>query len=295
MPAELQAVIEHCLRKEPGQRYRRASEVHAALEAVQSGTALPRPHAVRRRGAAAQDSRSFYEGYANDTLWPLLHGFVTRAVFSPESWHAYRDANERFADAAVSRSRRGDLVWAHDYQLMLVPRLVRERRADARIGFFLHIPFPSSDVFRILPEREEILLGLLGADSIAFQTHGDLHDFRRSLLQVLGLESQMDRVLFGDRTVQLAALPIGIQSDEWRHLTRGDPRWTARRITELKERHRGRKLILSVDRLDYTKGIPERLRTFGRLLEVSAVSRQVVLMQVRRPTRESVPAMGAAP
>ncbi len=144
-------------------------------------------------------SRSFYEGYANDTLWPLLHGFPTRVVFAPESWHAYRDANERFADAVASRVRKGDLVWAHDYQLMLVPQLIRERSPEARIGFFLHIPFPSSEVFRILPEREDVLLGLLGADSIAFQTHGHLHNFRRSLLQVLGLESSMDQVQFDGR------------------------------------------------------------------------------------------------
>jgi trehalose 6-phosphate synthase/phosphatase len=235
-------------------------------------------------------ARSFYEGYANDTLWPLLHGFITRVVFSPESWLAYRDANERFADAVVSRMRPADLVWAHDYQLMLLPRLVRERRPDARLGFFLHIPFPSWEAFRIVPEREELLLGLLGADSIAFQTHGDLHNFRRSLLQVLGLESQMDRLHVEDRTVQLAALPIGIQSDEWRRLTSSDPR-TARRIAELKERHRGRKLILSVDRLDYTKGIPERLRTLRRLLHGSPAWRgRVTLVQIAVPSRERVPA-----
>jgi trehalose 6-phosphate synthase/phosphatase len=235
-------------------------------------------------------SRSFYEGYANDTLWPLLHGLVTRVVFQPDSWHAYRDANERFADAVLARGRVGDLVWAHDYQLMLVPRLVRERSRDAHIGFFLHIPFPSSEVFRILPEREELLLGLLGADSIAFQTHGDLHNFRRSLLQVLGLESQMDRVHVEDRTVQLAALPIGIQTDGWTRLTGGDD-GVARRIGELRERHRGRKLVLSVDRLDYTKGIPERLRTFRRLLQGTPGWRgRVTLVQVAVPSRERVPA-----
>ena len=235
-------------------------------------------------------SRSFYEGYANDTLWPLLHGFPTLVVFQPESWHAYRDANERFADAAVQRMRARDLVWVHDYQLMLVPRLIRERAPDARIGFFLHIPFPSSEVFRILPEREEVLLGLLGADSIAFQTHGDLHNFRRSLLQVLGLESQMDQVNVEGRTVFLAALPIGIQTEEWERLSRRDAK-VARRIAELTDRHHGRKLMVSVDRLDYTKGIPERLRTFRRLLKGSPSWRgRVTLVQIAVPSRERVPA-----
>ncbi len=238
----------------------------------------------------AKVSRSFYEGYANDTLWPLLHGFPTRVVFAPESWIAYRDANERFAEAVLSRTRKGDLIWAHDYQLMLVPQLIRDREPDARIGFFLHIPFPSSEVFRILPEREELLRGLLGADSLAFQTHGHLHNFRRSLLQVLGLESLMDSVQVDGRMVQLSALPIGIQSDEWKSLIRSDAK-VAKRRAELNARHHGRKLIISVDRLDYTKGIPERLRTFRRLLRSSPAWRgKATLVQVAVPSRERVPA-----
>jgi trehalose 6-phosphate synthase/phosphatase len=238
----------------------------------------------------AKVSRSFYEGYANDTLWPLLHGFPTRVVFAPESWAAYRSANERFAEAVLSRMRKGDLIWAHDYQLMLVPQMIREQASDARIGFFLHIPFPSSEVFRILPEREELLRGLLGADAVAFQTHGHLHNFRRALLQVLGLESQMDSVQVDGRTVRLSALPIGIQSDEWKDLIRSD-RKVARRRAELNARHYGRKLIISVDRLDYTKGIPERLRTFRRLLRSSPSWRgKVTLVQVAVPSRERVPA-----
>jgi trehalose 6-phosphate synthase/phosphatase len=235
-------------------------------------------------------SRSFYEGYANDTLWPLLHGFPTRVVFAPESWHAYRDANERFAAAVATRTQPGDLIWAHDYQLLLVPQLVRDRVADARIGFFLHIPFPSSEVFRIVPEREELLRGLLGADSIAFQTHGDLHNFRRSLLQVLGLESTFDEVQVEGRPVRLSALPIGIQSEEWEHLI-SDDRKVAKRRAELERRHEGRKLIIGVDRLDYTKGLLERLRTFRRLLKGSPSWRgKVTLIQIAVPSRERVPA-----
>jgi trehalose 6-phosphate synthase/phosphatase len=238
----------------------------------------------------ARISRSFYEGYANDTLWPLLHGFPTRTVFAPESWAAYSDANQRFADAVLDRHRKSDLIWAHDYQLLLVPGMIRERAPEARIGFFLHIPFPSSDVFRILPEREPLLRGLLGADSLAFQTLGHLHNFRRALLQVLGMESQMDSVQVEGRTIRLSALPIGIQSDDWRELLRHDPK-VARRRAQLNERHHGRKLIVSVDRLDYTKGIPERLRTFRRLLRTSSSWRgKVTLVQVAVPSRERVPA-----
>jgi trehalose 6-phosphate synthase/phosphatase len=168
--------------------------------------------------------------------------------------------------------------------------MIRERVADARIGFFLHIPFPSSEVFRILPERELLLRGLLGADALSFQTHGHLHNFRRSLLQVLGLESQMDSVQVDGRTVRLSALPIGIQSQEWEDLLSTD-RKVARRKAELNDRHHGRKLIISVDRLDYTKGIPERLRTFRRLLRSSPSLRgKVTLVQIAVPSRERVPA-----
>ena len=132
-------------------------------------------------------SRAFYEGYSNDTLWPLLHGFPSRVAFDAEAFTAYRDANRRFADAVVERLRPDDLVWIQDYQLMLVPGLA-PRAAPGRCGsrFFLHVPFPPPEIFRILPQREELLPGLLGADVIGFQTHEHLGAFRRTLLQVLG-------------------------------------------------------------------------------------------------------------
>jgi trehalose 6-phosphate synthase/phosphatase len=247
-------------------------------------------HAYVAVDIPARISRSFYEGFANDTLWPLLHGFPSRVVFHPESWHSYTDANERFASAVLERLRRDDLVWIHDYQLLLLPELIRRSAPNARIGFFLHIPFPASEAFRILPQREEVLRGMLGADEIAFQTHGHLHEFRRALLQVLGLESQMDRVQVDDRTVHLEALPIGISTIEWERLSTRDV-GVRRRIRDLRARHTGRSLIVAVDRLDYTKGIPERLRTLRRLLHVKPEWRgKVTLIQVAVPSRERVPA-----
>ncbi len=235
-------------------------------------------------------SKAFYEGYANDTLWPLLHGFPTLVVFDPESWIAYRAANQRFAEATIARQRPGDLVWVHDYQLFLVPELLREAAPDARIGFFLHVPFPSSEVFGIVPQRQQLLRGLLGADLIAFQTHSHLHNFRRALLLWLGLDSRMDRVEVDGRVVRLQALPIGVVTDEWTRLVHDDA-VAGRRIRELRSRHGTRQLILSVDRLDYTKGIPERLRAYRRLLRASPERRgHVTLIQVAVPTREHVPA-----
>ncbi|MFH0751770.1 MAG: bifunctional alpha,alpha-trehalose-phosphate synthase (UDP-forming)/trehalose-phosphatase [Chloroflexota bacterium] len=248
----------------------------------------------REHGFVAVDlppriSRAFYEGYSNNTLWPLLHGFPSRVSFDPETWHAYRDANERFTAAILDRLQPGDLVWVHDYQLMLVPRMLREAAPDARVGFFLHIPFPAADVFRILPQRDAILEGLLGADVVAFQTHEHLGAFRSSALQALGIESRMDRVEVGGRTVTLEARPIGIVPDEWERLVTADA-GVAKRVRDLGAQHPGRRLVLAVDRLDYTKGIPERLRAFRRFLVTRPGWKgRVTLIQVAVPTRERVP------
>jgi trehalose 6-phosphate synthase/phosphatase len=237
------------------------------------------------RGVAGR----FYHGYANGTLWPLLHQFPSSLSFDPEDWQAYLEANRRFRDAVVEAHRPEDLVWVHDYHLMLLPALLREALPDAAIGFFLHIPFPPSDVFRILPHREALLTGLLGADLIAFQTHGDLQHFRSSLLRILGRGSRMDRVAVDDRYARLEALPIGIAPAEFTALVDADPAARAT-LEEVRRRHAGQRVLLAVDRLDYTKGIPQRLRAFRRLLRRAEAWRgRVVLIQVAVPTRERVP------
>ena len=233
-------------------------------------------------------ARRFYQGYSNQTLWPLFHQFPLSLVYDPEGWEAYAEANGRFRDAVLARWRPGDLVWIHDYHLMLLPRLLREAIPDATIGFFLHIPFPSSDVFRVLPRREELLQGLLGADFVAFQTHAHLQQFRASLLRILGIPSRMDRVLADDRFVRLEALPIGIVPEEFTRPLEADS--VQRSLEDLRRRFPGRQILLAVDRLDYTKGIPERLRTYRRLLERSPEWRgRVVLIQVAVPSRERIP------
>ena len=234
-------------------------------------------------------TRAFYEGYSNNTIWPLLHGFPTLVSFDHETWLAYRDANERFAAAILKRSKPGDLVWIHDYQLMLVPGMLRAAQAGITVGFFLHVPFPSAEVFRILPQREEILTGLLGSDLVGFQTHEHLGAFRRTLLQVLGTESRMDRVEVDGRIVSLEAHPIGIVTDEWERLVTEDA-GVGRRVRDLRVRHAGRQLVLAVDRLDYTKGIPERLRVFRHFLVSRPEWRgRVTLIQLAVPSRERIP------
>ncbi|HEY0078073.1 MAG TPA: bifunctional alpha,alpha-trehalose-phosphate synthase (UDP-forming)/trehalose-phosphatase [Pyrinomonadaceae bacterium] len=234
-------------------------------------------------------AEGFYEGYSNQTLWPLFHYFPELVKFNPEHWQAYIDANRRFRDTVVRSLRPGDLLWIHDYQLMLLPQLLREAVPDARIGFFLHIPFPSSAVFRLLPRREELLHGLLGADYIAFHTYGYLQNFRASTLRIIGVDSQMDRVEYGGRSVRLDALPIGIAPEDFTELLQKDDE-TRARLADLKARFADRQLLLGVDRLDYTKGIPHRMRTFRRLLRQNAELRgKVVLIQVAVPSREVIP------
>lgn len=230
----------------------------------------------------------FYEGFSNQTLWFLFHHFPALVNFETEDWQAYVRANELFRDVILENLRPNDLIWIHDYQLMLLPQLVREAAPDARIGFFLHIPFPSSDVFRILPHREEVLRGLLGADYIAFHTHRYLQNFRSSLLRIIGMQSQMDRIIIGNRQIRLEAQPIGIAPQEFTDVLK-EP-GTVKLMKEIRRQHKGLKILLGVDRIDYTKGIPHRLRAYRKLLKMSPEMRgKVVFIQVAVPSRERIP------
>lgn len=239
-----------------------------------------------------QTAQGFYEGIANQALWPLFHHFPSQVRFNTEDWGAYVRANRIFCDEVLTHLRPNDLVWIHDYHFLLLPQLLREAVPDISIGFFLHVPFPSSSVFRILPKREELLRGLLGADYIAFHTHRYLQHFRTSILRLLGLSSQMDRVELGRRTLRLDALPIGIAPEEFNNLLVKNE-GTRNKLAELKRRFSYCKIILGVDRLDYTKGIPERLRAYRKFLRDSPEWRgKVVLIQVAVPSREQVPKYG---
>ena len=231
----------------------------------------------------------FYEGIANQALWPLLHHFPSLVRFETEHWKAYVRTNETFRDEILKHLRPDDLVWLHDYHFLLLPQMLREVRPEISIGFFLHVPFPSSSVFRIIPKREELLQGMLGADYLAFHTHRYLQHFRTSILRLLGLTSAMDHVEIAKRIVRLDALPIGIAPHQFNDLlTKGAD--TRKQISELKQRFGYCKILLGVDRLDYTKGIPERLRAYRKFLLDYPESRgKVVLIQVAVPSRERLP------
>ncbi|MEZ4443388.1 MAG: bifunctional alpha,alpha-trehalose-phosphate synthase (UDP-forming)/trehalose-phosphatase [Polyangiaceae bacterium] len=206
----------------------------------------------------------FYSGYSNATLWPLLHYMTERAKFDPSWFVAYEEANRRFASAVLAIADPGDRVWIHDYQLMLLPGLLRERRPDLRIGFFLHVPFPSHDVFRTLPERERLLRGLLGADTIGFHTFGYLRHFRSALLRVLDQESLPDSALVDGRRVSLGVYPIGHNRQAFDAVTQTTA--YQEQLAELASELGGRRMVLSVERLDYTKGIPHKLAAIDQFL-----------------------------
>lgn len=230
----------------------------------------------------------FYEGYANQTLWPVFHNFPSQLKFQHKSWDAYVEANRIFSTAVVDRYQLNDLIWVHDYHLMLLPQMLRDKLPDAAIGFFLHIPFPSSEIFPVLPRREELLEGLLGSDLLAFQTHGHLQQFRAALLRVLGMKSKITQVAVGSRPVRLEALPIGIAPEQYTSLLDKDEK-TAQQYAEWVARYKGRKVILAVDRLDYTKGVLERLRAYAHLLRSSPeLKEKIILIQIAVPTREAI-------
>jgi len=236
--------------------------------------------------SADQVERSYY-GFANRVLWPLFHYSLDRVPVDAAGWDAYRDVNETFADIVAEQYRDDDTIWIHDYQLMLLPALLRERLPHARIGFFLHIPFPSSEVFRILPWRHEILNGVLGADLVGVHTFAYMRHFMTSLLHIDGVEADIDRVRIGDREVRLGVFPMGVDAASFCALA-ADPDVRAR-VEAIRREAGGRRIVLGVDRLDYTKGIPRRLEALERVLERDSALRDGMrYIQIAVPSRDKV-------
>jgi trehalose 6-phosphate synthase/phosphatase len=239
---------------------------------------------------AAEVSR-YYEGFSNSTLWPLLHHFVDAARLDDDSlFEAYAAVNDRFAAVAAEHHRPGDVLWVHDYHLMLAPERLRRRIPGARIGFFLHTPFPSSEVFRMLPWRERLLHGLLGADVIGFQTAWYRRHFLHAVTRLLDVEPapEGDAVAYDGRTVRLGVYPIGADAGAFAELAgRAAVQEEARRI---REQAPGGRIVLGVDRLDYTKGIRLRLAAIERLLDRSPDLGRVRFVQLAVPTREGAAA-----
>jgi trehalose 6-phosphate synthase len=237
---------------------------------------------------SATDVRDYYEGLSNGALWPLYHDAVAAPQFHRHWWDNYVEVNRRFADAAASAADDGAVVWVQDYQLQLVPMMLREKRPDLRIGFFLHIPFPPQELFMQLPWRTALVEGLLGADLIGFQLPGGAQNFLRLSRTLCGLRPSGSQVEYDGRVVRVQAFPISIDVGSIEDIANSEP--TRRRIAEVRrELGKPKHIILGVDRLDYTKGISTRLKAFHELLEDGALSvPETVMVQVATPSRERV-------
>ncbi|MFB4351590.1 trehalose-6-phosphate synthase [Microbacterium sp. LS_15] len=244
---------------------------------------------------SADEVADYYEGFANDTIWPLYHDVIAPPQYHREWWDAYVRVNRRFAEAAASVAAQDGTVWVHDYQLQLVPQMVRDLRPDVTIGYFHHIPFPAHGLYAQLPWRDQVLTGLLGADVIGFQRAQDATYFltavrRRLKYEVKGSNVAVPTADGGTRSAVAKAFPISIDTAPYLELAaRPDIRARAQEIRE--SLGNPSKILLGVDRLDYTKGIRHRIKAYGELLEDGRLDvEDVTLVQVASPSRERVDA-----
>jgi trehalose 6-phosphate synthase/phosphatase len=235
----------------------------------------------------------FYYGYSNEVIWPLFHDLQNFCSFEPAFWEAYKAVNERYADAIVHCSQVEDFVWVHDYHLMYVAQALRDRGLRAALTFFLHIPFPPYDIFAKLPQPQRLLRALLQFDLLGFQTRRDVRNFLGCVRRVMSdarvvPRRELQLVRFEKREIRLGHFPIGIDFDSFERGAMSEP--VARRAQQLRANFRDCQLILGVDRLDYSKGIPERLRAFRNALERHPELRgRIVLIQVVVPSRVEIP------
>jgi trehalose 6-phosphate synthase len=244
-------------------------------------------HPVR---LSAEEVEEYYEGFSNGTLWPLYHDVVAPPAFHRHWWQTYVRVNQRFAEVVAEVAAKGATVWVQDYQLQLLPAALRELRPDLRIGFFLHIPFPPTELFMQLPWRRRIVEGLLGADLVGFHTPGGARNFRWLATRLAGASPGHGRteVMVGDRTVKLGAFPISIDSGNLDRMSRS-PEVLERAKQIRSDLGDPERVVLGVDRLDYTKGIDVRLRAFEELLVEGRINPDdTVMIQLATPSRERV-------
>ncbi len=243
------------------------------------GASVPPEHESAVQAYAGQQFKSspvflpeesmdrFYLGFCNKTLWPLFHYFPTLTHYEEDHWQEYQQVNQVFAESVVKVLQPDDLLWIQDYHLMLLPELVREKFPEMPIGFFLHIPFPSCEIFRMLPRpwREEIIEGLLGSSVVGFHTHDYVWYFLTSVLRTSGYEHQLGSLTLRDRVVKVDTFPMGVEFDRFAQAAASKE--TELRVEELSDKSAGQKVIFSVDRLDYTKGLINRLRGYELFLK----------------------------
>jgi trehalose 6-phosphate synthase/phosphatase len=234
-----------------------------------------------------QDIELYYNGFANKTIWPLFHYFPYFTSFNEETWQSYMVVNNKFYDTLAGIYEPDDMIWVHDYHLMLLPGIIRKNIPDAKIGFFLHIPFPSYEVYRLMPWRKDVLNGLLGSDLIGFHTFGYVRHFLSSVQRLVGVEHSMGQLNIENRTIKCDTFPMGI--DYKRYSSYMNNKKIAREISSFKQNLNGKKMILSMDRLDFTKGIIERLNSYERFLKkYPEFHEKVQMVIVNVPSRTQV-------
>ena len=250
-------------------------------------------YAVVTVGLTEAERDEFYYGYSNEVIWPLFHDLQNFCNFEPAYWETYKTVNERYAEAIARHCQPNDFIWVHDYHLMNVAQALRQRSVRAALTFFLHIPFPPYDIFAKLPQQERLLRALLQFDLLGFQTRRDLHNFLQCVQQVIsdaevvpgrGLQS----IRLGGRQLRVGSFPIGIDFQSFEKGAASEE--VARRAKELRAAFADCQLMLGVDRLDYSKGIPERLRALRIALERHEELRgKVILIQIVVPSRVEIP------
>lgn len=234
------------------------------------------------------DLEMYYYGFSNKTIWPLFHYFPNYTEYSDRMWKHYKEVNRLYFNKVRSIMHGEESVWVHDYQLMLLPKMLKDEFPNAQIGFFLHIPFPSYEIFRLLPWREEMLEGVLGSDLIGFHTYDYTRHFLSSVRRILGYEHNLGHITVGRRTVSTDVFPMGIDFKKYAEAHK--LKETKKELDRLKDKiDKGTRIILSVDRLDYSKGLPERLKAFDRLLQKNPEYKEkVTLILIVAPSRTQV-------
>jgi trehalose 6-phosphate synthase len=236
---------------------------------------------------STEEMERYYAGFSNAVLWPLFHGRLRRVELNRAWWHAYRIVNRRFASAVCRIAPIGGTVWVHDYHLLLVPAMIRAKRPDLRVGLFLHIPFPNAQLFSMLPWRTAVLEGMLGAEVVGFQVPDDVANFVAAADRIVGSRSRGHRLFDGAHVVDVDAFPISVDFGHWTALgEQAETRAKQHRVDLAVDT-----VFLGIDRLDYTKGISQRLRAFGELLDEGRLdAEKCAFVQVAVPTRTDVPA-----
>jgi len=271
-------------------------------EEIPEGLAGDIDKALAKHGSSkvkltSEEVDGFYYGFSNRTIWPLFHYFLEYSEFELASWETYKAVNQKFADAILEKAGEDDTIWIHDYQLMLVPQMVREQRPNISIGFFLHIPFPSFEIFRTMPWREEVLRGLLGSDLIGFHIYDYERHFLSSVRRLLGLEVSFNDIYLDNRVIKVDSFPMGIDYKKFRDAAEEHQKRDPEKLSELQQRlntHKEsdpeNKFLLSIDRLDYSKGIAKRLYAFEYFLnKYPRYKEKVRLIILAVPSRSNVP------